>query len=143
MSLTSMGGLVRYDVNLRDHNGEGQPRQLHRLVQIVAANQDTGLSHSPMLMDYFGEKKTLEEAFKYNAKTEERYQQRLKDKGWEDCPMAEWSDVDHLVGRMEVWMNGLFFTQPTHRHNKCLSYVRSYAKDWLYGLCSKPFTGGN
>ena len=64
--------------------------------------------------------------------------------GVKECDLADWSDVDHLVGRLEVWMNGLFFTQPTsHRHNQCLVVVRKDAGDWLYGLAVNPYTGGN
>ena len=53
-------------------------------------------------------------------------------------------DTDHLYGRMELWMNGIFFIAIAgHRENSVRSKVRQVAKDWLFLWGSKKYNGGN
>ena len=58
--------------------------------------------------------------------------------------MKHFCDNDHLLGRMERWMNGCFFFQPTgHQENTRRSYARKKKKDWFYLWSKRKYTNSN
>ena len=57
--------------------------------------------------------------------------------------LATVCDVDHRIGRANLWQNGAWFTRAVrHGHNTALSHTRQEAGDWLFGLVAIKYTCG-
>lgn len=116
---------------------------IHRLLQINAMNLGMGMDSNSKFKTYLGDS-TFEEAFPYTAQDERAYERKLASRGWERVKFAKTCDVDHLVGRKELWMNMTIFTMPcSHRWNSCMVFVRLMAGHWCFALGFKSYTGGN
>ena len=68
----------------------------------------------------------------------------LKRKGWDGVPFAKWSDIDHMAGRSQMWMNNTLFTVScSHSWNQYMSYVRFLFRHWGFGCGKCKYITGN
>jgi len=122
---------------------------LHRLEQVVLFNLDLGMNKCEWFRDYFGLKgsETFEEKlsyYKYDPDAAKRRRARLELKGWENVRQAVQCDVDHLIGRMHMWMNASIFGMPcSHSWNQCMGNVRQRMGCWGFAFATIEYNGGN
>eukprot|EP00985_Skeletonema_marinoi_P028873 scaffold26204_cov96-Skeletonema_marinoi.AAC.1 len=122
---------------------------LHRLEQVVLFNLDLGMNKCEWFRDYFGLKgsETFEEKlsyYKYDLDAAKKRRARLELKGWENVSQAVQCDVDHLIGRMHMWMNASIFGMPcSHSWNQCMGKVRQRMGCWGFAFANIKYNGGN
>ena len=151
---TSEQNLVRYMASLGGLVDK-RTKTLHQLTYYVGAHNGFGLIKSAMVRQYLGltEDQGWEDVprFVYHRGFDEKSRaaiearkDRLEKKGWETVKMAPWCDMDHLVGRSQVWMNSnIFILSCSHSWNTQMSYVRIFYKDWGYAWAQIPYGSGN
>jgi hypothetical protein len=128
----------------------------HRLVAIVKSHyRFDPLRNCPIMTAYLGlkEGQTFEDldGYKYHQNLSERSirmmirkENYLKKRMWDGRLLGKWTDVDHLIGRSQKWMNSDFFCMHvSHSWNQAMSYVRIMYGDWLYGFASIEYGSGN
>jgi hypothetical protein len=128
----------------------------HRLLAIVKSHyRFDPLRNCPIMTKYLGLKdgQSFEDLdrYKYHQNLSERSIRMLirkendqKKRMWDKRLLGKWTDVDHLVGRSQKWMNSDFFCmQVSHSWNRAMSYVRIMYGDWLYGFASIEYKSGN
>ena len=135
-------------VTMRDNKGKDCTRKLHQILQVNLASWGLGMRNNKEYQRYLRSRKrgasSAEDAFPYSGQDYGKYLRKLKAKGWTQVEFAKWCDVDHCVGRSEVWMHNALFTRfCSHRWNTCMSYVRLEAGDWCFGLGAKAYGNGN
>lgn len=151
--------LTTFRVNIRRPNSTKQNHySIHQLVYNVGASNGFGLSKYPPLLAYLGLTEQCQgwedcedTWFRYHQvndpKTEEAIKKReeyLKSKGWEEVKTARWSDMDHLVGRSQVWMNSnIFIICCSHQWNQQAARVRIFFEEWLYMMGYIKYGTGN
>ena len=105
--------------------------------QYLGLTEDQGWEDVPR----FKYRRGLDEKSKAAIRLREEH---LAKKGWETVEMAPWCDLDHLVGRSQVWMNSnIFILSCSHSWNTQMSYVRIFYKDWGYAWAQIPYGSGN
>jgi hypothetical protein len=128
----------------------------HRLVAIVKSHyRFDPLRNCRIMTEYLGlkEGQSFEDldGYKYHQNLSERNirmmvrrENYLKKRMWEERLLGKWTDVDHLIGRSQKWMNSDFFCmQVSHSWNRAMAYVRIMYGDWLYGFASIEYRSGN
>jgi len=129
--------------NTIHRRGNNPTRKYHRLVQLLLAHYGMGLHKNEPLKTFLGGL-PLEQAFPYVRQHQELYERKLARKGWTLVRFAEKSDIDHLVGRQELWMHSVLFTmQCSHSWNMSMAHVRMLSLVWCFGMSNKAYTGGN
>eukprot|EP00984_Skeletonema_dohrnii_P009942 scaffold3829_cov108-Skeletonema_dohrnii-CCMP3373.AAC.1 len=127
----------------------GKKWTLHRLEQVVLFNLDLGMNKCEWFRDYFRlkEHETFEEKlnyYKYDPDAAKNRRARLELKGWENVSQAVQCDVDHLIGRMHMWMNASIFGMPcSHSWNQCMGKVRQRMGCWGFAFATIEYNGGN
>ena len=129
---------------------------IHRLVNIVANHNGFGINNHTPLREYLqlqeGETITFNRRFVYHDFTNERSARlikrrltKLQRKAWLEVKNATICDIDHMIGRSQLWMHSNFFTwMVSHQYNMQLSFVRIFFGDWLYGFSGKiRYQSGN
>lgn len=128
----------------------------HRLVAIVKSHyRFDPLRNCPIMTEYLGlkEGQSFEDldGYKYHQNLSERdyramlrKENDLKKRMWDQRLLGKWTDVDHLVGRSQKWMNSDFFCMHvSHSWNQAMSYVRIMYGNWLYGFATIKYGTGN
>ena len=122
---------------------------LHRLEQVVLFNLGLGMNRCEWFRYYFGLKgnETFEEKlsyYEYDPDAAKKRRARLKLKGWENVSQAVQCDIDHLIGRMHMWMNASIFGMPcSHSWNQCMGKVRQQMGCWGFAFATIKYNGGN
>ena len=122
----------------------------------MANHNGFGINNHTPLREYLqlkeGETITSIERFQYHDFTNKRSARlitrrltKLQHKEWVNVKLASICDIDHMIGRSQLWMNSNFFTwMVSHQYNTQLSYVRIFWGDWLYGFSGKiKYQSGN
>lgn len=124
--------------------------RLHRLTTITANHLGFGLNKSKPFLEYLGlqEGGSIESVDRFKYHDEDNHiecgSDGIEHKKWGCTSLARFSDVDHLVGRSQLWMNSNYFIWLTsHTHNQQLMSVRKYYKNWGYGFYPFPYGNGN
>ena len=141
-------GLHLIQVRMRDNEGKEVNRSLHQILQLNLASWGLGIRNNKEYQRLLRGRKrgasSAEQAFPYCTVTNARYLRMLEEKGWTQVEFARWCDVDHCIGRSEVWMHNTLFTRfCSHRWNRCMSVVRCQAGDWCFGMGSKEYVNGS
>jgi hypothetical protein len=123
--------------------GEAHIQTHHRLLQVNTYNNSMGMGNVTALKEYL-RGKTVEEAFPYmSSKNECKYKHNVIRKEWTEVEFAKICNVDHLIARKEIWMNGLLFTMAcSHCLNSSMLHVCSTAGSWCFALGHQEYTGG-
>ena len=124
--------------------------QLHRFTTITANNLGFGLNKSKPFLKYLGlkEGENFESVERFKYRDDDNHiecgSDAIKHKKWGYIRLALFSDVDHLIGRAQLWMNSNYFIWLTsHTHNQQLMYVCQYFHNWGYGFYPFPYVNGN
>ena len=143
-------GVPAVNVHMLDNNGNFCSRTLHQVLQLNLASWGKGMRNNKEYHRFLRSRApkrsatSAEDAFPYTGKDYGQYLRMLEERGWTQVEFAKWCDVDHCVGRSEIWMHNALFTRfCSHRWNRCMSVVRFKAGDWCFGLGSKEYGNGN
>lgn len=149
--------LTTFRVGIRRPGGEGHNSyHIHQLINTVSAGKGYGLSKFAPLRKYLGLTEDCEgwedvPRFTYYQKNDpesseaiQRRSEKLKKRGWEDVKTARWSDMDHLVGRSQFWMNSnIFIMCCSHQWNQQKARTRIFFGEWLYMMALIEYGTGN